>query len=180
MFREGEPPEPVSGSLKPWLAKQLDLVCLKSPPMQRFSPMEKSHRAPYRARISGHESLVPLYVSSIPLRFPSATAKIQKNPRAHKNKIGTPPPPNTPPKKGEFYGHGFPAERTHFFQVSIKLAHPFPAPELRTRILRTRGFSWKISVKCVMSLLNLILGDVIFTIACTSLSRLCYTETSPR
>ena len=25
----------------------------------------------------------------------------------------------------------------HFFQVSIKLAHPFPAPELRTRILRT-------------------------------------------
>ena len=34
----------------------------------------------------------------------------------------------------------FPTERTHFFQVSIKLAHPFPAPELRTRILRTRGF----------------------------------------
>ena len=66
----------------------------------------------------------------------------QKNPRAHKNKIGTPPPPQTPLKKGEFYGHMvFPAERTHFFQVSIKLAHPFPAPELRTRILRTlRGF----------------------------------------
>ena len=31
---------------------------------------------------------------------------------------------------------GFPAERTYFFQVSIKLAQPFPAPELRTRILR--------------------------------------------
>ena len=35
---------------------------------------------------------------------------------------------------------GFPAERMHFFQVSIKLAQPFPAPELRTRILRKRGF----------------------------------------
>ena len=27
----------------------------------------------------------------------------------------------------------FPTERTHFFQVSIKLAQPFPAPELRTK-----------------------------------------------
>ena len=66
----------------------------------------------------------------------------QKNPRAHKNKIGTPPPPpkKTPPKKGNFTDMVFPAERTHFFQVSIKLGHQFPAPELRTRILRTRGF----------------------------------------
>ena len=39
----------------------------------------------------------------------------------------------------------FPAERTHFFRVPIKLAHPFPAPELRTRILRTRGFFWVLS-----------------------------------
>ena len=29
---------------------------------------------------------------------------------------------------------GFPAETRHFFQVSIKLAQPFPAPELRTNI----------------------------------------------
>ena len=29
-----------------------------------------------------------------------------------------------------------------FFQASIKLAQPFPAPELRTRILRTRRFFW--------------------------------------
>ena len=36
----------------------------------------------------------------------------------------------------------FSAERTHFFQASIKLVQPFPAPELRTRILRTRGFFW--------------------------------------
>ena len=52
-----------------------------------------------------------------------------------------PPPPQTPPpsKTRNFMDMGFPAERTHFFQVSIKLAQPFPAPELRTRILRTRG-----------------------------------------
>ena len=77
--------------------------------------------------------------------FRTATAFssfLQKNPRAHKNKIGIPPPPpqNPPPKKGNFTDMVFPAERTHFFQVSIKLAHPFPAPELRTQILRTRGF----------------------------------------
>ena len=67
----------------------------------------------------------------------------KKNPRAHKNKIGTPPPPPKPPfKTRNFMDMGFPAERTHFFQASIKLAQPFPAPELRTRILRTRGFFW--------------------------------------
>ena len=54
-----------------------------------------------------------------------------------KIKSALPPPPQ---KKGNFTDMVFPAERTHFFQVSIKLAHPFPAPELRTRILRTRGF----------------------------------------
>ena len=53
-----------------------------------------------------------------------------------------PPPPNPPLKRRNFTDMVFPAERTHFFQVSIKLAHPFPAPELRTRILRTRGFFW--------------------------------------
>ena len=61
--------------------------------------------------------------------------KIQKNPRAHKNKIGTSPPkknPNTPPPKTRnFMDMAFPAERTHFFQASIKLAQPFPAPELQ-------------------------------------------------
>ena len=35
---------------------------------------------------------------------------------------------------------GFPAERTQFFRVPIRLAQPFPAPELRTKILWTRGF----------------------------------------
>ena len=69
----------------------------------------------------------------------------QRNPRAHENKIGTSPPPRKPkfppPQNEEFYGHGgFPTERRHFFRVSIKLAQPFPAPELRTQILRTRGY----------------------------------------
>ena len=59
-----------------------------------------------------------------------------------KIKSALPPPKKTPPKKGEFYGHGFSCRKNAFFQVSIKLAHPIPAPELRTRILRTRGFFW--------------------------------------
>ena len=33
-----------------------------------------------------------------------------------------------------FCGHGgFPAERKQKFQTPIKLAHPFPAPEMRTK-----------------------------------------------
>ena len=37
---------------------------------------------------------------------------------------------------------GFSCRKNAFFQASIKLAHPFPAPELRTKILRTlKGFS---------------------------------------
>ena len=59
--------------------------------------------------------------------------------------------PPTPPKKGEFYGHGFYCRKNAFFQVSIKLAHPLPAPELRTRILRTRGFFWISSAKKIAS-----------------------------
>ena len=76
----------------------------------------------------------------------------QKNPRTHKNKIGTPPPPNPntpPPKTRNFMDMAFPAEQTHFFQASIKLVQPFPAPELRTRILRTRGFFLKNRLKIV-------------------------------
>ena len=73
----------------------------------------------------------------------------QKNPRAHKNKIGTPPPPKDPkyppPKTRNFMEKmGFSCRKNAFFQASIKLTHPFPAPELRTRILRTRGFFWNL------------------------------------
>ena len=60
----------------------------------------------------------------------------QYNPRAHKTKIGTPPPKKPqippPPKTRNFMGmEGFPAERAQFFQAPIKLAQPFPARELR-------------------------------------------------
>ena len=70
----------------------------------------------------------------------------QNDPRAHKNKIGTPPPPKTqntpPPKTRNFMDMGLSCRKNAFFQASIKLTHPFPAPELRTKILRTRGFFW--------------------------------------
>ena len=67
---------------------------------------------------------------------PLNLCKSQKNPRAHKNKIGTSPPPHSPkypppPQNEECYG---PAERMHFFEAPIKLAQPFPAPELRTKM----------------------------------------------
>ena len=62
-----------------------------------------------------------------------------------KNKIGPSPPQKKPkippsPKTRNFMDMVFPAEWTLFFQASIKLAQPFPAPELRTEILRTRRF----------------------------------------
>ena len=67
---------------------------------------------------------------------------LSENPGAHKNKIGTPLPPKNPkypppPQKNEeVYGHGgFPAERKQKFQAPRKVAHPFPAPELQTKIL---------------------------------------------
>ena len=56
---------------------------------------------------------------------------IQKNPRAHKNKIGTPPPPpNPPPKKGEFYGHGFSCRKNAFFPGVHKIGAPISGPRI--------------------------------------------------
>ena len=69
----------------------------------------------------------------------------QKNPCAHKNKIGTSHPPKPqipPPKTRNFMDIVFSCRKNAFFQAPIKLAQPFPAPELRTRIFRTRGFFW--------------------------------------
>ena len=49
--------------------------------------------------------------------YPISRDTFQKNPRAHKNKIGTSPPPQnpTPPKTRNFMDMGFPAERTQSF-----------------------------------------------------------------
>ena len=55
----------------------------------------------------------------------------QKNPRAHKNKIGTPPPPpKTPAKKGEFYGHGFSCRKNAFFPGVHKIGAPISGPRI--------------------------------------------------
>ena len=81
------------------------------------------------------------------------TQKVRKIRAPIKIKSALPPPPPAKPKilpppplkkkRGILWTWVFLAERTHFVQASIKLAQPFPAPELRTRILRTRGFSEK-------------------------------------
>ena len=89
---------------------------------------------------SSHQSETPLC-----RREPQATLpQIRKILAPIKIKSALPPPPpknpKYPPLKEEFYGHGFSCRTDAFFQVSIKLAQPFPAPELRTQILRTRGF----------------------------------------
>ena len=70
--------------------------------------------------------------------------KIRKISAPIKIESAAPPPnPRYPTQNEEFYGYGgFPAERTQKFLAPKKLAQPFPAPELRTRILRTRGFFW--------------------------------------
>ena len=62
----------------------------------------------------------------------------EKSPALIKIKSALPPPnpkynpPPHPPKRGILWTWRFPAERTQKFYASIKLAQPFPAPELRT------------------------------------------------
>ena len=58
-----------------------------------------------------------------------------------------PPPPQKtkipPPKTRNFMDMAFFLQKKNaFFQAPIKLAQPFPAPELRQKMLRTRGFFW--------------------------------------
>ena len=61
-----------------------------------------------------------------------------------KSALPPPPKPKIPPtpKTRDFMDTGFSCRKNAFFRASIKLARPFPAPELRTKILRTRGFFW--------------------------------------
>ena len=59
-----------------------------------------------------------LFARIAQIRVANCRAIYQKNPCAHKNRIGTPPPPktqNTPPlKRGILWAWVFPAERKHF------------------------------------------------------------------
>ena len=56
----------------------------------------------------------------------------QKNPRAHKNKIGTPPPPppNPRPKKGNFTDMVFPCRKNAFFPGVHKIGAAISGPRI--------------------------------------------------
>ena len=72
--------------------------------------------------------------------------KTQKNPRAHKNKIGHSPPQtqNTPPPKTRnLWTWLFPAERTHFSRRPYNCRSHFWPQNCGQKLLRTRGFFWK-------------------------------------
>ena len=89
-----------------------------------------------------------LWVRKNPRKIPSKSpTKFQKSPRAHKNKIGTPPPPpKTPPKKGEFYGHGFSCRKNAFFPGVHKIGAPISGPRIAdTNFTDTRIFPAKFS-----------------------------------
>ena len=62
---------------------------------------------------------------------------VRKNLAAIKIKSALPPPPKTqnpPPKTRSFMEKmGFSCRKSAFFQAPIKLAQPFPVPELRTK-----------------------------------------------
>ena len=65
----------------------------------------------------------------------------KKNPRAHKNKIGTPPKYPPPLKEGILWTWVFFLQKERIFQVSIKLAQPFPAPRIADKnFMDTRIF----------------------------------------
>ena len=118
------------------------LACYFGQDLQILEKEAFWHRHPARTSTKKLRSEKLRADFSFPTKGPFRTRNTQKNPRALKNKIGTPPPPTkTPPLKEEFYGHAFfPCRKNAFFQAPIKLAQPFPAPELQTKILRARGF----------------------------------------
>ena len=71
--------------------------------------------------------------------------EIQKNPRAHKNKIGPPPPPKTqntpPPQNEEFYGHRFSCRKNAFFPGVHKIGAAISGPRIAdTNFTDTRIF----------------------------------------
>ena len=88
---------------------------------------------------------------------PDETLEDQKNPRAHKNKIGTPPPPKPkippPPKNEEFYGHGFFLRKERIFPGVHKIDAPISGPRIAdnnftdTRIFLRRGKTWVVAFR---------------------------------
>ena len=113
----------------------------------RDDQIARANRMPVRCRCvavgatsychPGHHTNVVAHC----LLIPCLVAKNQKNPRAHKNKIGTPPPPKTPPKKGEFYGHGFSYRKNAFFPGVHKIGAPISGPRIAdTNFTDTRIF----------------------------------------
>ena len=97
---------PTEVSMKENIRKSTFASTLRSTPILESTPASilGSHFGgfPFLASLPGQE--VPILVC------------FQKNPRAHKNKIGIPPPKPKipPPKTRNFMDIGFPAERTHF------------------------------------------------------------------
>ena len=83
------------------------------------------------------------WISRRPPRPSGKGRQIRKIRGPIKIKSALPPPFQTqntpPPKTRNFMDMGFSCRKNAFFQASIKLTHPFLAPELRTRILWTRG-----------------------------------------
>ena len=58
-------------------------------------------------------------------------SNFQKNPRAHKNKIGTPPPPpKPPPKKEQFNGHGLFLQEERIFPGVHKIGAAISGPRI--------------------------------------------------
>ena len=60
-----------------------------------------------------------------------SNCSLRKNPRAHKNKIGTstPPPFKPPPQRGILWAWGFSSRKSKKCQAPKKFAQPYPAPE---------------------------------------------------
>ena len=98
----------------------------------KFKPLEGADSAAENHRFCRRE----------PEMF-SETSKSQKNPRAHKNKIGTsPPPPKPPQKKGNFMEKmGFCCRKNAFFPGVHKIGAPISGPRIAdTNFTDTRIF----------------------------------------
>ena len=125
-----------------WAPEPLDFVLVLGPsgeggghPDQSFSPLPlKNYRAhPLQNRLGN---------AFCADRNPMVIVPFRKIPAPIKIKSALPPPPeaqNTPPKTRNFMDMEVFLQKERKFQAPVKLAHPFPAPELRTKILRKRG-----------------------------------------